>query len=360
MKAAVCYEFGKPLAIDQVAIDAPQAGEVRVDVQAVAICHSDIHLIDGDWFGRLPMVAGHEAAGIVESVGPGVEDVQPGERVVVSLLRSCGRCRACQAGAAHMCEDRHRLAPYDRLTTLDGRPVAAGLGVGGFAEQVVVHRSQVVPVPDTLAWETACLLACGVITGVGAVLNTARVRPGESVVVVGCGGVGLNTIQGAALSGAYPVVALDLLPTKLEAAKAFGATHTVLAADPDMATKAVRDLTEDRGADAAFVTVGAAAAAKQALGLVADRGSVILVGIPKWTETLPLPMAACVARELKLVGSMMGSACLATDVPKLVKLYEAGRLKLDELVTGRYTLDDINEAVASTRSGAALRNVIVL
>ena len=204
MKAAVCHEFGKPLSIDEIAIDAPQAGEVRVDIRAVAICHSDIHLIDGDWFGRLPMVAGHEAAGVVESIGPRVEAAQPGDRVVVSLLRYCGRCRACLTGAAHMCEDRHRLAPRARLTTLDGRPVAAGLGVGGFAEQVVVHQSQVVPVPDTLAWESACLLACGVITGVGAVLNTAHVRPGESVAVVGCGGVGLNAIQGAGLSGRPP------------------------------------------------------------------------------------------------------------------------------------------------------------
>jgi S-(hydroxymethyl)glutathione dehydrogenase/alcohol dehydrogenase len=357
MKAAVCHEFGSPLTIESVTVDPPQPGEVKVRVRAAAICHSDIHLIHGDWFGDLPVVPGHEAAGIVESVGDHVTTVQPGDHVVVSLLRSCGQCRPCVTGSPHMCEGEFPLDTEARLHSQSGETVYRGLRVGAFAEYAIVDESQIVPVPKSLPMELACLLACGVVTGVGSVLNTAEVRPGESVVVVGCGGVGLNAIQGAALSGAYPVIALDLLDSKLEAAKLFGATHTVLAGDGTV--EDVHRITEGRGADYVFVTVGAAEPAQQALQLVANQGLVVLVGIPQFQATISLPLAYWVMGERKIAGSLMGSTCLTTDIPKLLKLYESGLLKLDELITARYSFEDINDAIRSTEKGEALRNVIV-
>lgn len=358
MKAAVCYEFGAPLVVEDVDIDPPARGEVAVRIAACAICHSDVHAIRGDWGGVLPVVAGHEAAGVVEAVGDSVAGVSPGDPVVVSLLRSCGRCFYCTVGAPHLCTHAFALTTESRLRTHDGRPLRQGIGVGAFAEYAVVDQSQVVRVPDDLPLDRAALLACGVITGFGAVVNTAQVRPGSSVVVIGIGGVGLNAVQGAVLAGATPIIAVDTLEHKLEAARSFGATHALAATRDDLAG-AVRDLTGGRGADYVFVTVGSAAAATQALQLTRRAGTVTLVGIPASGTSVPLDVGRAVTREQRVLGSAMGSTRLGVDVPRLVDLYRQGRLKLDELITARYPLERINEAIVSMERGEALRNVVV-
>jgi Zn-dependent alcohol dehydrogenase len=359
MRAAVCYEHGAPLKVEELSIDPPAAGEVRVRMAATAICHSDVHALRGEW-GELdgPTVYGHEGAGVVEEVGPGVTQVRPGDRVVVSLLRACGRCHYCALGDTHLCEGEFALNNESRLRNRKGETVHQGINCAGFAEQAIVHESQLVRVPDDLPLDRACLLACGVITGVGAVLNTARLRPGSSAVVIGTGGVGLNAVQGARIAGATPIIAVDLLPAKLEVARAFGATDTVQADRPD-AADAVRGLTGGRGADYVFVTVGSAAAVVQALGMIGKRGTVVLVGIPPYSATITLPVADLRELERRIVGCSMGSTRLSVDVPRLVRLYQEGRLKLDELITERYRLERINEAIAAVERGDVLRNVIV-
>src|SRR5207248_5124899 len=259
MKAAICYEFGQPLCVEDVEIDAPRKGEVKVRLAATGICHSDVHLIRGEWGGDLPVVAGHEAAGVVEEVGDDVMLTQPGDRVVVSLIRSCGRCFYCATGSPQQCEGTFALQTESRLHTRRGEPLRQGLLTAAFAEYTIVDQSQVVPVPDDMPLDRAALLACGVITGVGAVTNIAGVTPGSSVVVIGLGGVGLNAVQGAVLAGAYPIIALDVLDTKLTAARTFGATHTANAGRVD-ALSVVKDLTGGRRADYVFVAVGSPAA----------------------------------------------------------------------------------------------------
>src|SRR5919204_3175245 len=207
MRAAVCYEHGAPLKVEELSVDPPAAGEVRVRMAATAICHSDVHALRGEW-GELdgPTVYGHEGAGVVEEVGPGVTQVRPGDRVVVSLLRACGRCHYCALGDTHLCEGEFALNNESRLRNRKGETVHQGINCAGFAEQAIVHESQLVRVPDDLPLDRACLLACGVITGVGAVLNTAELRPGQSAVVIGVGGVGLNAVQGARIAGATPII----------------------------------------------------------------------------------------------------------------------------------------------------------
>ncbi len=361
MKAAVCYEFGKPLVIEEVNLDPPQAGEVKVRVAATAICHSDVHLVRGDWVNWSsdpPVIAGHEAAGVVEAVGEGVTRTRPGDRVVVSLLRSCGRCFYCSIGSPFMCEGKFALATEKRIHAQSGQPINQGISTGAFAEAVVVDQSQVVKLPADVPLDRACLLACGVITGWGAVVNTARVEPGSSVVLIGAGGVGLNAVQGAALSGAYPILAVDIVDKKLAAARAFGATHTVNSKQQAVAG-VVEALTAGRRADYVFVTVGSPAAVTQGLGLIRRGGTVILVGMPSAGATAPISIGDFVYDGQKVIGSNMGSTRLSVDVPRLVELYQHGRLKLDELITARYPLERINEAIESMERGEALRNVIV-
>lgn len=360
MKAAVCHQFGKPLVIEEIDIDPPQDGEVMVRLSACAICHSDILYMEGAWGGaeKLPAIFGHEAAGVVEAVGPAVEGLTPGDRVIVSLIRSCGHCYFCAQGDQHLCETRFPLDRHGRLHAKDGGPVHQGLRTGAFAEYTVVDQSQTVSIPETLPMDSACLLACGVITGLGAVVNTAKLASGSSVVVIGAGGVGLNSIQGAAISGANPIIALDLVAGKLEAAKAFGATHAIDPAAED-ALEAVRSLTGGRGADYVFVTVGSVKAIEQGLEMLRHAGTLVIVGMPPSGATAAIEAVEFASNGQRILGSKMGSSRLAVDVPKLVALYEAGRLKLDELISQRYPLDQINQAIAEANRGEVLRNVII-
>jgi Zn-dependent alcohol dehydrogenase len=343
--------------IEEVALDPPGKGEVAVDLAACAICHSDIIFADGGWGGQLPAVYGHEAAGVVRQVGQGVDDIRPGDHVVVTLIRSCGNCGSCAQGAPVTCETTFPRDTQSPLHRPNGGTLTQGLRTAAFAEAVVVDASQVVVIPPAIPLDAASLLACGVITGFGAVTNTAGLRPGATAAIIGAGGVGLNAVQGAAISGARMVIALDLVESKLEAARRFGATDTVNAGAPD-AVEQVRRLT-GRGADYVFVTVGAKAAIPQALAMAARSGTVVLVGMPASGVTMAVNPGDIAHNNLRVLGSKMGGAHIQADIPKLVMLYQEGRLKLDELISGRYPLAKINEAIASARSGAALRNVIL-
>jgi len=359
MKAAVCYEFGKSLTIEELELDPPKKGEVKVHLAATAICHSDLHALRGEGSAHVPFVAGHEAAGLVEEVGESVSLTKPGDRVVVCLMRSCGRCFYCTLGFPHLCEGDFALNKESRLRNKRGEVVNQGMRTAAFAEYCIVDQSQVVRVPENMPLDRASLLACGVITGLGAVINTAQVETGSSVVVIGTGGVGLNAVQGAALAGAHPIIAIDLLDNKLKAARAFGATHTMNAVEREATEKAVKELTSGRGADYVFVTVGSAAAVAQALSLTRKRGSVIIVGMPAPGATASFQVNPFVRGEQRIIGSFMGSTRVGVSVPRLIDLYQHGRLKLDELITGRYPLDRINEAIEAVEKGQALRNVIV-
>ncbi len=358
MKAAVCRAFGAPLAIEDVDIAAPGPGEIKVRMAACAICHSDIHYIEGAWGGALPAVYGHEAAGIVEEAGAGVSHVRPGDHVVVTLIRSCGHCPSCAEGAPVFCETVFPLDQRSPLRSAAGETLVHGMRTGAFAEYVVVDASQAVAIPPEVPLDSASLIACGVITGLGAVVNTAGVRAGNSVVVIGAGGVGLNSVQGAALAGASPIIAVDLSPAKLDAARQFGATHTIDAGCDDVAAR-VAEYTGGRRADYVFVTVGAKAAIEQAFDLMKRNGNVVIVGMPASGVTTAFDPSSLAAYGQRILGSKMGSARIQIDVPKIIELYRQGRLKLDELISGRYPLDRINEAIASVKQGSALRNVIV-
>ena len=358
MKAAVCRSFGAPLVIEEIEIAAPQAGEIKVKLAACAICHSDILYAEGAWGGDLPAVYGHEASGVVEAVGEGVTTVAPGDHVVVTLIRSCGHCHYCAQGALVACETSFPLDETSPLTAADGESLGHGLRTGAFAEYVVVEASQAVAIPKDVPLESASLLACGVITGLGAVVNTAKVRPGSNVVVIGTGGVGLNAVQGASLCGATEIIAVDLADDKLEAARAFGATATINPTKEDVG-EAVRAKTGGRGADYVFVTVGAKAAFDQSYGLMGPTGTVVLVGMPATGVMSEIDPGTIAAYSQNILGSKMGSAQIQVDIPNLVTLYKQGRLKLDELITGRYALEEVNEAIDSVKRGDALRNVIL-
>lgn len=358
IKAAVCRKFGEPLGIEELELASPRAGEMRVRVAACAICHSDIHYADGAWGGELPAVYGHEASGVVEELGDGVEGFCVGDHVVVTLVRSCGRCFYCACGDEVLCEGEFSLGREGPLRAGDGARIIQGLRTAAFAEQVVVDPSQAVAIAREVPFESASLLACGVITGLGAVVNTARVEAGSSVVVIGTGGVGLNSIQGARLSECAKVIGVDVYDEKLAAARRFGATH-VINASREAPAAAVRSLTGGRGADYAFVTVGAISAVEQGLALIRKAGTLVLVGMPASGEVAGFEPLALADNQQIILGSKMGSSRIREDIPKLVGLYLEGKLKLDELITGRYALEDINEAFASVRRGEALRNVIV-
>ena len=356
--AAVCRAFGQPLVIEEIDIADPGAGEIRVKLAACAICHSDIFYMDGAWGGSLPAVFGHEAAGVVEVVGAGLKHVKAGDHVVVTLIRSCGHCISCAEGAPVFCEE---VFPLDKATPLHGRGGEAlthGLRTGAFAEHVVVEASQAVAIAKDVPLDAASLIACGVLTGMGAVVNTAQVKAGASVVVIGCGGVGLNAVQGARLAGCSPIIAIDVAPTKLKAALAFGATHGIDAKAADVVAQ-VAALTGGRKADYVFVTVGAKSAMEQGLTLMKRNGATVIVGMPPSGVVSAYDPGWLASDGQRILGSKMGSARIQIDLPKIVELYKAGRLKLDELISGRFKLADINEAVASSRRGEALRNVIV-
>jgi S-(hydroxymethyl)glutathione dehydrogenase / alcohol dehydrogenase len=357
VKAAVCHRFGDPLVVEEVELDAPRAGEVRVRVAACAICHSDVAYASGAWGGDLPAVYGHEAAGVVEEVGAGPGELAAGDHVVVTLVRSCGSCHVCRRGQPALCATTFALDERSPLRSSSGAAIAQGLRTAAFAEQVLVHASQAVRIPPELPLDRACLLACGVVTGYGAVVNAAQVGPGDSVAVVGAGGVGLNCIQGAALAGCDTIIAIDLAAERRAVATRFGATHVIDPAAVD-APQAVRRLTEGRGADCALVAAGATAAVEVGLQLVRRGGTVVVAGMPAAGAMVEFEPAALAHDGIRILGCKLGSGRPADDIPRLADLYLEGRLRLDELVSSRSPFEQINDELGSAARGEALRAVL--
>lgn len=358
IRAAVCRVHGEPLSMETVLLRGPGPGEVRVDVSAVAICHSDILYMDGGWGGELPAVFGHEAAGIVAEVGDGVNGVAVGDNVVVTLIRSCGECRACVGGNPATCQVSFPLDDVSPLRTSDGTRIGHGLRTAAFAEQVVVHQSQLAVVSERLGAVAGSLLACGVITGYGAVTNTADVHEGDAVVIIGAGGVGLNVIQGARAAGANPIIVSDPATSKHAFAQELGATNTVDPSAESLADR-VAEITGGAMADHVFVAVGSARAIDGSAELLARNGSLVLVGIPASGVTTTIDPVTLASSNQRILGSKMGGARVDHDVPHLAGEYLAGRLELDGLVSGTFPLEAINEAVDEVRRGGVNRNVIV-
>ena len=365
-RAAVLHGVGQPFTIrDDVEVGRPLAGEIRIKVAACGVCRTDLSMQDGTTPVVMPVVLGHEASAVVEEVGEGVTHLAPGDHVVVSWVPQCGECFFCRRGQPHLCQAGDAVLLAGGLLDgsprlrMDGRPLFQMCGTGAFSEETVVPACSAVKIPADLPLDAAALLGCSVLTGVGAALNTATVTPEDTVAVVGCGGVGLNVIQGARIAGAAQIVAIDVHPAKLTAAEAFGATATVDATKKDPAD-AVRDLTDQRGADVAFEVLGHRPTIDQAIAMTRRGGQTILVGIPSLDVVLDLPaMLTFVVSERTIKGCWYGSSDIRRDIPRLVGLYRDGRLHLDELVSRRIDLSQVNEAMAAMRAGALTRSVIV-
>lgn len=352
--AAICRTFNAPLSIEPVTLSAPEAQFVEVTLGAVAICHSDISYADGGWGGTLPLVLGHEAAGKVTGLGPDTDGFELGDRVVVTLIRSCGTCPSCADAAPTQCETPRGNPSV--MHDADGNVVATAMNCGAFAQKVVVHRSQIVKIPQAMPYDVASLVACGVITGIGAAVNAAQIRPGEDVVVIGAGGVGLNAIQGARLAGARRIVAVDMHAEKLNDAKEFGATDGVLAG-PDAAAAVAQTL--GRAADVVMVSVGLGKVYSDAPNFMGPRGRMVMLGMPHTGDLSEYDASNVAAYGQGFIGTKMGNIVPARDIPWIMDLYLQGRLNLDALISGRWRFDQINEAIADTKTGKARRNVIV-
>ena len=357
------YTQTRPLQVEELTLDPPGAGEVLVRITAASICHSDLSVVTGARPRPLPMALGHEATGVIEEVGVGVGTVRPGDHVVFAFVPSCGACAPCLSGLPALCELGARANTEGTLLS-GARPFSRGderinhhLGVSGFAEHTVVAEASVVPVPADLPAEQATLFGCATLTGVGAVLNTAQARPGDSAVVFGLGGVGLAAVMGARLAGCHPVIAVDRVPSKVELALKVGASDG-LVADEDVVSS-VRELTHG-GADFSFEAAGSAAVLTSAYAATRRGGMTVAVGLPHPSEQLRVPAVGIVAEERRLVGSYMGSAVPRRDVPKYVRLFRAGLLPIDALGSGLLTLEEINSGFDTLASAESVRQVIVM
>jgi Zn-dependent alcohol dehydrogenase len=362
VKAAVLFAQGQPLRVEELDLEAPRSGEVLVRMAGSGVCHSCLHAADGSWQGiPLPIVLGDEGAGVVEQVGPGVHELAPGDHVILSWAPTCGRCHYCVIGRPNLCERRQpgRGVLPDGTTrmSLRGQPVHHYGHVATYASRTVVAESSAIRIRRDLPLDRAALIGCSVMTGVGAVINTAAVPPGASVAVFGVGGVGLNVIQGAALSAAHPVIAVDLRTARLDQARALGATHGVDASREDPVA-AVRRLT-GRGADFTFAAVGDTRAMGQAIEALAPAGTAVIIGVPPTGALLPLDVRPLVSGERVVRGSSYGGARTREDLPRLVELYFAGKLRLDELITRRYGLDETNQAFHDLAAGELALGVVV-
>lgn len=355
MKAAVMYGVNQPLIIEDVEVDEPRAGEVLVKTSASGVCHSDLHFMEGSYPTAVPIVLGHESAGVVEKVGEGVTRAKPGDRVVIAFVASCGFCDNCVQGKGNLCNRSQQLGRADRLK-LNGNVIPQFANMSAFAEKQLISENACVPVPDGVPMEVACLVGCSVMTGVGAVSNTAKVPVGAVVAVVGAGGVGLNVIQGAALAGASRIIAIDLLENKLKAAREFGATDVIDASTGDPVTQ-VQQMTGG-GVDYAFEAIGLAKTAEQCFGMVKRGGTAVVVGMIPVTQTVNVPGVGFLM-EKGIIGSFYGSTRQTHDMPWLMELYRQKRLKIDELISRRYELGQINEAYAALKNGEVNRSVIV-
>ena len=356
MKAAIFQKAHEPLTIEDVDLAELRPDEVLVRTVCSGVCHSDLHVVDGMGNLQMPMVLGHESSGVVEQVGRDVSYVKSGDRVIMSLKPFCGRCYYCLGGRPHLCNDRELAAASARRITWKGKPVLQMGSVGSFAEYMITTESGVVKIPNEMPMAEAALVGCAVMTGVGAALYTAQVPGGAVAAVVGCGGIGLNIIQGCQLAGASQIIAIDVMPYKLELARKFGATHTVNSKEVDP-IKAVRELTGKLGAEYAFEAIGRPETARLALDLVRPGGTAVVVGV-MGTGEISVPGSAFSLSEKKLIGCMFGSARFREHMPKLIDLFLQGRLNLSELVTQRMPLAEVNTAFQLMRDGKVARSVL--
>ena len=363
MQAAVLNATHSPFRIETVDIAAPQAGEVRVKVAAAGICHSDWHVVEGQSYFPLPIICGHEGAGVVESVGEGVSSLKPGDHVTLSFRANCGECFYCQRDKANLCEvfspvlRSGLMKDGESRITRDGEPVHIMTGLGCFAEYVVIDQSAAVPIRADVPLEVAALVGCAVSTGVGAAMFTAEVRAGQSVAVFGAGGVGLNIIQGAALCGADPIIAVDTNSNKMEIAREFGATHTLYS--DDNSVNEIQALTGGRGADYTFEAIGVGACMEQAYMAARRGGTATIVGVGRFEDTFSLSAGLFAITEKTLKGSFCGKGASVRDFPRMLDWYRSGLLDLDSLVTTTYPLEDVAQAYEDMSAGKNARGVVV-
>jgi alcohol dehydrogenase len=370
-RAAVLHELGKPtpyatsrpLVIEEVELSGPGQGEVLVQLVGAGLCHSDLSVIDGSRPRPMPMVLGHEAAGIVREVGPGVHDLKPDDHVIFSFVPMCGHCIHCATGRPALCEPgaQANLTGYlitgtRQIRDRQGQPLHHHLGVSGFAEHTIAAQESLIKIDKAIPLEHAALFGCAAITGVGAVVNTARVEPGAAVAIWGLGGVGLCAVMGARLANAHPIIAVDVLPGKLGLARELGATHVVNASEVDPVA-AVRDLTGG-GAAYVFEAVGSERALGQAYAATRRGGTTVTIGLPGPTRMLSVPAVTITAEERTIKGSFMGSAVPRRDIPRLLELHAAGLLPVEKLLTRTIALDQINEGFDALASGEAVRQII--
>jgi S-(hydroxymethyl)glutathione dehydrogenase/alcohol dehydrogenase len=357
MKAAVLAETGAPLVIEEVTPIEPGPRDVVIDVRAAGVCHTDLGAAEGKRPYPAPMILGHEACGVVRWAGAEVTNAAIGDVVITSPDPMCGRCRQCVNGQPHLCEVGRAPRPMRALRS-DGQPVPAMSGLGAFAETMTVDDSFVVPIVSELPPEQLALIGCGVTTGIGAAINAGEIRPGMSVAVVGCGGVGLSAVQGARLAGAGQVIAVDLLAAKLDAARRLGASDVVDASRSDPVAR-VRELTGGRGTDVAIEVVGQVSTTEQALAMARRGGTVVMVGAPAMDACLELNLSDFMAQQKRFTASAFGHSVIRRDFPRYAALAERGLLDLGALVTTRIRLDEVNDALGALKRGERLRSVIL-
>ncbi len=358
MKASVLFAPKTKFEIREVVVDKPAPHEVLVRIAASGLCHSDYHYVAGDLSVAMPAVLGHETAGIVEAIGSEVAAVAVGDHVVACPSSFCGHCNPCVSGLNHLCQDKPKRSENSppRLSLADGTPVQQGALIGGFAEQMLVHENALVALPREVPLDRAALLGCGVMTGLGTVFNAAKVTAGSRVVVIGCGGVGLNVIQGARLAGADQIIAVDRVPGKLEMARTFGATDTV--ASDERVVQAVRDLSKG-GVDFAFEVIGLPATVEQAVLMLAPRGLMVMVGTMALTAKFSLPGFVFKKNEWRMTGTYLGSSPFTREIPRYAQLYMKGKLDLDSLISERIALDDVNRGFEVMLGATQARSVII-
>jgi S-(hydroxymethyl)glutathione dehydrogenase/alcohol dehydrogenase len=364
-KAAILWEIGADWSVEEIELDEPKAGEVQVKLAASGLCHSDEHLVTGDLPFELPIVGGHEGAGVVEAVGEGVSWLAPGDHVVFGFIPSCGRCPSCSTGHQNLCDLGALLGAGKQIDGTsrhhaNGKDLSLMCMLGTFSHHTVVNEASCIKIDDDVPLDRACLLGCGVVTGWGSSVYAAEVTPGDVVAVVGCGGIGSNAVQGARLAGAKQIWAIDPAEFKREKAQEFGATHT--ASSLEEATELITNATEGRMADKVIMTLGVGSGELmiQALAIAAKRGRVVVTNIhPAMEMSASMSLLDLTLMEKQIVGSLFGSGNPRADIPKLLALYRDGQLDLDGLITSTYTLDEVNDGYQAMRNNENIRGVMV-
>jgi S-(hydroxymethyl)glutathione dehydrogenase/alcohol dehydrogenase len=358
MKAAVFREVNVPMEIEEVTVSKPGPREVLIRTKAAGICHSDMHFFNGSYPGKLPMVLGHESAGVVEQVGSDVHYVKPGDHVITCLSVFCGHCESCLTGHLSLCQEpeTNRSSKEEPRLSQNDQPLTPFAQLGSFAEMMLVHEHALVKVREDMPMDRAALIGCGVTTGIGAVIHTAAVEPGATVAVIGCGGIGLSAINGAVLAGASRIIAVDMVASKLELARKFGATDLVDASDGESVQKVI-EMTGG-GVHYSFEAIGLKATAEQAFQMLRPGGTATVIGMIPPGQMVAVHGVDFLA-EKKIQGSMMGSNRFRVDMPRFVDFYLQGKLHLDDMISNRIALSDINEGMAALETGEIARSVIM-